>query len=355
MPKETNILAGDIGGTKSLLAIYSCTDKFIPQKIYQKRYSSREWNIFEDIIVDFIDNMPNKISKPKLGCLGIAGPVINEKAKITNLNWQIEKYNIVNIAKLKELELINDFSVIFYGIPYLNDQQYICLQENTFKSPPTKNNGLVAVIGAGTGLGVSRGLISNKKIDFLPSEGGHREFAPRTQQEWDFSLWLKKDLNINRISVERVVSGSGIGRIARWMLLNDEEEAHPLRKIALDYSLYKNEKDFSSLASEYASKGDQLMQKALKMWLSAYGSAAGDVALQELCYGGLWIGGGSTAKQIEGVKSPTFLEAFRNKGRFEQFLKNLPLMAFVDPEIGLFSAACRGHMLAISNEKINER
>ena len=101
-----------------------------------------------------------------------------------------------------------------------------------------------------------------------------------------------------------------------------------------------------------ASEGDALMQHALQMWLSAYGAAAGDVALQELCSGGLWIGGGTAAKQLEGLQSDTFLAPLRQKGRFQEFISGLQITAVIDPLAGLFSAACRARMLAESGETL---
>ena len=338
-----NILAGDIGGTKTLLAIYNFANYGL-NKLYQKKYKSLEWESFDSIISDFIENLPSNIKSPQEGCIGVAGIVTNTCCKVTNLKWEISSKEICEIAKLKSFELINDFSVLIYGLRYLKENQYINIQ-GTPKNSNYNENSLIAILGAGTGLGIARGLMNKNEIIALPSEGGHREFSPRNETEWVISKWLKKEFNLKRLSLEKVVSGSGLGNIARWRLMQDDANEHPLRSIADNFHT-SNNVDFSQLASDYANSGDSLMIEALEIWLSAYGSAAGDMALQELCYGGLWIGGGSTIKQLKGIKSSIFLESFKNKGRFRNVLEKLPVMALTDPEVGLFSAGCRAYLLA---------
>ena len=185
----------------------------------------------------------------------------------------------------------------------------------------------------------------------LSCEGGHREFAARTDEEWQLASWLKRDLNVSRLSIERIVSGTGLGHIAHWLLEQPHASRHPLRTMAQAWRR-NTAMDFPAHASKAASEGDDLMRHALQMWLSAYGAAAGDVALQELCTGGLWVGGGTAAKQLEGLKSTTFLEPLREKGRFTDFMNGLQVTAVIDPLAGLFSAACRARMLAESGETL---
>ena len=337
-----NILAGDIGGTKTLLGLYTYEDRLI--RLYHKKYISKQWKSLELIIIDFLDNLPKEFTRPQIGCLGLAGPFHNGVFSITNLDWQIKEQDIINLTGLIKLELVNDVQALIFGIPYLNKNQFLHIQSP--KINPAENE-TIAVISAGTGLGMSKGLFFNNNISAYPSEGGHREFAPRTEKEWMLVEWLKKDLNLQRISIERIVSGTGLGHIARWRLDHADAFNHPLRKVSERWKNKKgNVNDLPALASDAAHNGDELMKEVLEMWLSAYGSAAGDLALQELCHGGLWIAGGATSKQLEGIRSANFLEPFKNKGRFYEFLQNLPVMAIVDQEAGLFSAACRAHMLA---------
>ena len=340
-----NLLAGDLGGTKTLLAIYQWNNGL--NKIYQKRYISKDWDSFYTIIQDFIKNIPERISQPEYGCIAIAGIISNGFCKLTNLNWEIDSQKLSKLTTIKCIEIINDFSVLIYGIKYFKESQYTSVQGNS----PNNNSslkGLIAIAGAGTGLGIARGLITNNEIIVLPSEGGHKEFPPRTDHEWELAKWLKKDLNLDRLSLERVVSGTGLGNIARWRLMQPDAALHPLRPLAEELNNKKNRGiDLPSLVSKAAESGDEIMAEVIKIWLSAYGSVLGDIALQELCHSGLWIAGGTAQKHIQGIKSNIFLHSFRNKGRFKEFLGTLPVIALLDPEAGLFSAGCRAHLLAL--------
>ncbi len=346
-----NLLAGDLGGTKTILAVYS--NENYPNKLFEKYYISSEWKSFDSIFEDFIKHLPGHISLPEYGCIGVAGPVKNQTVKITNLDWEIETNELSLLSQINNIELINDFSVLIYGIPFFNKEQFEVIQ-GKLNSESKNSQELIAIIGAGTGLGMSRGLITPKTISVFPSEGGHREFSPRTQEEWDLVKWLKKKLNIQRISIERIVSGTGLGLIARWKLDDPIERNHSLQQIskniAIDNSAHV---DFPSLVWEKANSGDKLMSEALSLWLNAYGSAAGDLALQELCSSGLWIAGGTAIKNLDGINSSNFLDAFSNKGRFQSYLKRIPLVVLKDPEATLFSSACRANLIAESNGRLS--
>jgi len=346
-----NLLAGDLGGTKTILAVY--LKENYPKKLFEKYYISSEWKSFYSIFEDFIKQLPDHISLPEYGCIGVAGPIHNQKVTITNLGWEVETKNLSLLSKINNIELVNDFSVLIYGIPFFKNSQYEVIQGKL--NFDTKNNQeLVAIIGAGTGLGISRGLITPKCISIFPSEGGHREFSPRTENEWELVKWLKKKLNIQRISIERIVSGTGLGMIARWKLDDPINENHPLQENLKKMDIEKSDFiDLPALVCEKANNGDKLMSEALRLWLNAYGSTAGDLALQELCSSGLWISGGTAAKNLNGINSSNFLNAFSNKGRFQSYLKEIPLIVLKDPDATLFSSACRARLNAESNGRLS--
>ena len=346
-----NLLAGDLGGTKTLLAVYKWEKR--PKKVFQKKYNSKEWESFESIIKDFMNSIPNELDWPVFGCIGVAGIISDNCIRITNLNWKINLDQIRQISNLKELEVINDFSSLIHGVNHLNEDQFLRIQQNT---NPIKSNqeGVIAIIGAGTGLGMARGLRTKDSIEVLPSEGGHKEFAPSSQEEWELAQWLKKDLRIDRLSLERVVSGTGLGHIVRWRLLQSDAKLHPLRDLADKTKSSTSEGiNFAAEASKRAGEGDMILEEALRIWIKAYGSASGDFALHELCTQGLWIAGGPAAKNINLINSKVFLNAFCNKGRFTSFLKKIPISVIKDETIGLFSTACRAHHNAESNGTIN--
>ena len=337
----STLLAGDMGGTKTLLALYGIKDGRLMQ-LCQQRFISSEWTSLEPMLKFFLEQRPSDIEAPEHGCIAVAGPVSNRSARITNLPWRLNEDQLAAAASISQLELVNDFGVLIYGLEHFDETQQVVLQVGEAQEGP------LAILGAGTGLGMARGIRTEQGVIALSSEGGHREFAPRTEEEWQLACWLKNDLGVDRLSVERIVSGTGLGHIATWLLQHPDTKAHPLQRVAEAWRMNKSS-DLPAQVSMAAAQGDPLMQRAQTIWLSAYGSAAGDLALQELCTGGLWVGGGTAAKQLAGLQSAAFLKAMRQKGRFEEFLTGLKVTAVIDPEAGLFSAACRARILAESS------
>ena len=352
--QATTYLAGDLGGTKTLLAIYSDQNGKLKRE-YVQRYVSAEWTSLDSMLKHFLQSRPDANSTPQTSCFAVAGPVKDRAVELTNLGWSINQESLKKSAGLEEVELVNDFAVLIYGLPHFSDSQQITLQKGSrLASDGTRNQqGPVAILGAGTGLGMARGLPSSTGWIALPSEGGHREFAPRCNDEWALVQWLKRDLSLERISVERVVSGTGLGHVMNWMLQQSDNAMHPLLEKAKAWRYntpdHPEYHDLPASTCQYAKAGDQLANAAMTLWLSAYGAAAGDLALQELCSGGLWIGGGTAEKNQDGLKSMDFLNAMRQKGRFQPFLEGLTVRAVIDPEAGLFSAACRARELAESS------
>ena len=336
----TTLLAGDMGGTKTLLALYG-SDGSQLRLLHQERFRSGEWSSLEPMLDAFLRNRPDDLPAPVHACIAVAGPVRHREARITNLPWQLREVDLARAAAMERLELVNDFGVLIYGLPHFDDSQQVILQKGE------QDHGPMAILGAGTGLGMARGLKTDQGLMALASEGGHREFAPRNQAEWDLACWLKQDLGVSRLSIERIVSGTGLGHVAHWLLQKPDAAMHPLRSVAEAWRR-NSPNDLPAQVSLAAEAGDPLMQRALQLWLEAYGSAAGDLALQDLCTGGLWIGGGTAAKQLKGLQSKSFLNAMRDKGRFRALIEGLQVTAVIDPDAGLFSAACRARMLAES-------
>jgi len=279
-----NFLACDLGGTKVLLGIFErVINDDSPKLIFKKKYLSSEWSLYELILEDFLKNECKNIAHPSSACFAVAGPLSNNKAKIINLSWNISGNALKRKFNFKSCELINDFAVQIYGIPHLKKNQYSTIQNGSHSEGA--NNDLHAIVGAGTGLGIARGLISGEKVKVLASEGGHVEYAPKSRLEWELKIWLKNYLKVERISCERIISGTGLSRIAEWRLSKPDAQNHPLQKYI------KEIKNFDTLRKELPEKicnlskeGDQLMIEVEMIWLGAYASLLGDVALQELCF-----------------------------------------------------------------------
>jgi len=340
-----NFLACDLGGTKVLLGIFKkdLKDKS-PHLLLKKKYISSEWDSFELILEDFLLNECQNFNHPSSACFAVAGPISNNNASIINLSWNISGKALKNKFKFESCELINDFAVQIYGIPYLKKTQYSTIQNGTYSEGT--NNDLHAIVGAGTGLGIARGIISGSKVKVFASEGGHVEYSPKSKLEWELKIWLKNYLKVERISCERIISGAGLSRIAEWRLSKPDAQNHPLQQYLNKIKIFDAaRKEFPEKICNLSKEGDQIMIEVERIWLGAYASLLGDVALQELCFGGLWISGGTASKHFKNFKSDLFLKQFFDKGRLKDILKTIPMRVILDEEFGLFSAACRAKML----------
>ena len=178
-----NFLACDLGGTKVLLGIFEkVIDDDSPKLLFKKKYISSDWDSFELILGDFLKNECKNITHPSSACFAVAGPLSNNQAKISNLSWNISGNTLQDKFNFKSCELINDFAVQIYGIPYLKKNQYFTIQNGNH--PEGANYDLHAIVGAGTGLGIARGIISGREVKVLSSEGGHVEYSPKSKLEW---------------------------------------------------------------------------------------------------------------------------------------------------------------------------
>ena len=346
----TTLLAGDIGGTKTLLATYRLQAGRL-ELLRRQRYPSGAWADLAAMVAHFLAIEPDQ-EPPRHGCLAVAGPVVDGQVKVTNLPWRLDQHHLAAACGLEVLELVNDFAVLIYGLPHLAaDQQQPLRPDAHPLAIDSPQLAPLAVLGAGTGLGAAIGVPGPSGLVALASEAAHAEFAPRNEAEWRLKQWLLSALGLERVSVERVASGTGLGHLSRWLLEDqDPAAAHPLAAPARLWAEAEAEglpdrPDLPALVAAAALQGDPLASAAMNLWLGAYGSAAGDFSLQCLCRGGLWLGGGTAPKLLHQLRSPVFLEAFGAKGRLSPLLEAMPLQAIIDPDVGLFSAACRARML----------
>jgi glucokinase len=334
----STLLAGDVGGTKTLLAIYESSGQEL-SLLAQKRYSSADWDDLTPMVKRFLKTasagLPDGVAQPAAACFAVAGPVQGGKARLTNLPWLLDQ-NVLAAAigiGSGKVDLVNDFAVLIYGLPHLQPQQQAVVRPGC-----ADPDGTLLVLGAGTGLGVAYGLRTPQGLVALASEAAHGEFAPRSEAEWRLKRWLQADLGLERLSIERVVSGTGLGHVARWLLQERHGDgSHPLQR--------NSTADLPAAVAEAAESGDALAWEALELWLGAYGSVVGDLALTCLCRGGIWLAGGTAGKLLGSLRQASFREAFLAKGRLAPVLETLPITAITDPAIGQFSAACRARTL----------
>lgn len=332
----TLLLAGDIGGTKSLLSLYRHSSTGL-QRLSELRYPSAAWPDLAPMVQAFLQAQEaDGLGRPEVACFAVAGPVQNGQVTVTTLHWQLEEHRLAQDCGLSRVELVNDFAVIVDALPHLQPTQVTPVRAGQAVETAPR-----LVLGAGTGLGVALGVPTASGLIGLPTEAGHGTFAPRSEAEWRMSQWLKADLGVDRISLERVVSGMGLGAVARWLLA--DRHPSPLPLWAADRSA--DDQDWPEVVAAAALAGDALAQEAVHLWLGAYGSATGDLALGSLSQGGIWLAGGTAAKHIEGLRSPAFLDPFLAKGRLRAVLEPIPIQAITDPAVGVFGAACRARRL----------
>ena len=319
------ILAGDIGGTKTILALYSPTIEGVSLKI-EHQFVSQNYESFSHLIDEFLSLIPN--TKITTACLAIAGPIIDGRCRTTNLPWEIVTTDLQKVLKTDNVSLLNDLEASAYGMLYLDEYELIDL------NPEAKSNkGNCAVIAAGTGLGEA--MLYFDKVNYHPigSEGGHSDFAPLTPQQDALLLWLREHFPLH-VSYERVLSGAGIANIYDFLVSTS---------FACESSCMANtqsNEDKSARISRCAlEKNDPLCVETLRLFVEIYGAEAANLALKSLSLGGVYIGGGIAPKILPFMQSETFLNAFLAKGRFTSMLQSIPIKLSLNPKTALLGSA----------------
>ncbi|MFM9110251.1 MAG: glucokinase [Prochlorococcaceae cyanobacterium] len=346
----STVLAGDIGGTKTLLSLYS-TDADRPRLLLERRYPSADWADLAPLLRHFLAEAAGEapggvaLEPPAAACLAVAGPVQAGRAQLTHLPWRLEEGALAAATGIGRVELVNDFAVLVYAIPRLAAAWQAPIRPG--QADPAAP---LLIIGAGTGLGVAIGLPTAAGLQAVASEGGHGEFAPRDGREWRLKHWLLRDLGLERLSIERLVSGTGLGHLARWWLAEQDGAGdHPLQAVAAAWwraGPGQERPDLPAAVAAAAAADDPLARGILDLWLELYGSVCVDLALAILSRGGLWLAGGTAAKLLRELQGERFSAAFLAKGRLRAALEPMPIRAITDPSIGGFAAACRAAMLA---------
>ena len=319
------ILAGDIGGTKTNIALFQSNGSGIGPIIRERTFRSADYKSLESILREFIGETNPEI---KSACFGIAAPVIEGRAKTPNLDWTITEESLGDFLKIDRVWLINDLEATAYGIATLGDSQLL-----TLNTGDPKTDGNRALIAAGTGLGMAGIFHSNGHYHPMASEGGHSDFAPRTPLELELFQYLTKKFG-GHVSYERVLSGPGLFNV--YSFLRDqafaEEPAWLAKQIA------SGDKTAAVSAAALSNKSE-LAVKALDMFVAVYGAMSGNLALLMMSAGGLYVGGGIAPKIREKLKDGTFMTAFTDKGRLSSLVAAIPVHIILDDKTALFGAA----------------
>lgn len=318
------ILAGDIGATHSRVAAFNSEGNKLPL-VVEKIYNSQEHSGLAEILTEFVRSEGIPVHG---ACFGVAGPVRHGRSKISNLPWTIDSGELAKQLRLQTVGLINDLEAYAYGMDALESKDFVTLQEGAQDA-----EGNTAVISAGTGLGQA-GLVWDgfRHVPFA-SEGGHSDFAPHNEIEVELLRYLFK--KHGRVSYERVLSGPGVRSI--YEFLRETKRAEEPKGLEEQMRAAKDQPALiSQLALEHKAP---ICEQTLDIFVSVYGGEAGNCALKFMSTGGMFIGGSIAAKILPKMKEEVFLRAFREKGRMQNLLEEMPVKVVLNDDAGLLGAA----------------
>ena len=318
------VLAGDIGGTKTSLALFSINgDKLRIEA--EQNFLSKKYSGLSPILDEFRVRNNESIDA---ACFGVAGPVVDGHVKTTNLPWIIDSQALRAALKTETVYLLNDLEATAYGVFTLENEEFHALNEGTMHYTGNK-----ALIAAGTGLGQAILYDNGRHFHALPSEGGHADFAPRNELEIELLRYLLK--RFTHVSYERVLSGPGLVNIYRFLKEGRGMAEPPL----LAERFAAGDDPAAVIATAALAKEAEICCAALDLFVSIYGAEAGNMALRFKSVRGLYVGGGIAPKILDKLKDGTFMRSFIDKGRYTEFLAAMSVQVVLNPQAGLRGAA----------------
>ncbi len=323
------LLAGDVGGTKTRLGLFS-GERRPGRAVAEAAWRNSEYPDFEAILGEFLA----RTGRPVRGaCLGVAGPVVDGQCRLTNLPWVITEKRIAERFRIASVRLINDLEATARAIPFLAPTGL-----KTLNAGRTVSEGNMAVLAPGTGLGEAFLTWEGGRFRAHAAEGGHADFAPGSALEVDLLADLRE--KYGHVSQESVCSGKGIARIYRFLRSRVQGEEPPGLSEELDRA-----SDPASVIVE-AAMGDppasNLCRKTVVLFVSLLGAEAGNLALKVSAVGGVYLAGGISLAVLPFLEQGGFMEAFRRKGRLSEFMARIPVTVILDPDAALIGAAACG-------------
>ena len=321
MADSALVLAGDIGGTKTLLGLFEPAPRR-PRLIAQRRFDSDPSLSLDAIVTDFLRTAGD--GRPvAAAAFGVAGPVVAQVAQLTNHPWTVDANRSSRILGAP-VQLLNDVEALAYALDALDAEDVVTLQPGR-----PRPDGMMAVIAAGTGLGQAQLVRVGGRPVACPSEGGHADFAPRHRREDELVRMLRQEFG--RATVEHVLSGQGLSHLHQ---LTHRDAPCEAAADGLDLP--------ATVTSAGLERRCEPCHEALSLFVSAYGSEAGNLALRALAAGGLFIGGGIAPRIVPALQWPGFLDAFRDKPPMSSLLADVPVHVIVTPAAALLGAAVVG-------------
>ena len=323
------LMAGDIGGTKTTLALFS-PEKGPREPLKRSSYPSRSYASLQDMLAEFIADGKEAIDA---AVFGVAGPVLGGSARITNLPWTIDVGPLASMLGTIDVRLLNDLEAVALGIPLLTGKDL-----HTLNAGHPEPAGPIAVIAPGTGLGQAYLTWDGNRYCAHASEGGHADFAPRTARQGDLLAYLLE--RYDHVSFERVCSGSGIPNIYDFL-----KERCRLEEPAWLAETFRHAPDPTVVIREIAqdpARTCDLCRETMRMFVTILGAETGNLALKLLPTGGVYVAGGLPPRMLPMLEEGPFLEAFRAKGRLCTLVARMPVHVVLNTDIGLIGAAGYG-------------
>jgi len=330
MPVKDVILAGDVGGTKTLLFLSKVINNNF-HTIKTNKYVSSDFDSLEAVIKDYLKDF-NGI--PKAAVFGIPGPVVNGLVKSTNLPWVIEEKKLSIRTGIPHIRLVNDLVATAYAIPNLDPDEIINIKKGKSVKKPER----YVILAPGTGLGQSFLIYNQGAKITIPSEGGHVDFAPTSDLELELLTFLKQ--KFDHVSYERVISGIGLPNIFDFLVTIKGAVA---KKDTL--KRMENEKRALVISEMALEKKDQVCEKALDIFTSILGRYAGNLALSFLPDGGIYLAGGIPFKILKKIQEKSFMDGFIRKGRMKEVIDNIPINLITNNKAAIKGAALMAHKL----------
>lgn len=340
------LLASDIGGTKTLLGLFSPSPDR-PAAVEVGEFTTLDYDGLEPMIREFLKGRGIDPRGIQAACFGVAGAITEQVARLTNVPWRVDGAATADAFRLRRVRVINDLEALAYGITVLLPDELAVLQHGV---PVPSGN--AAVIAAGTGLG--EGLLHNVRGRFVPSatEAGHADFAARTARELEMVRELTRVFG--RVSVEHVLSGPGLVNI--YQFTHESFGTQPAltpagvtpARLCTAVGVLKDPADLPARISAAAMEGRcPECEEALDMFIAAYGAEAGNLALRSVATAGVYVGGGIAPKILPALKAGSFLAAFRSKEPMSHMVATIPVAVILNSDAALLGAAVHAHELAL--------
>jgi glucokinase len=316
------VLAGDVGGTHARLASVEVDGSTVRVDRYHE-YDSRGFPGLAPIALDFVSHGKEKFDR---AAFGVACPVSDGDCVTPNLPWKVSARKIASETGIASTYVMNDLHAMAYGVTRM-----LPADLDTLQDAERVEHGVIALIGAGTGLGQAFMVWDGSRYRAFASEGGHATFAPQTEREWELRDALA--LEHGHVSYERVVSGPGIENIYHFLASAAGASESPSVAAAVEAE------GAVAISRLGVAGGDPLCAAAIDLFLAAYGSQAGNLALHVLATGGVYLVGGIAQAMASRLRDGIFMSAFRDKGRMGELLARIPVKVVINAHIGLIGAA----------------